>query len=130
MQTTEFFDHILDFSLGFIMLFESITKPQREAQNDQSEGTISTLSGLLQWFSRSAHKKYYRSADFWVQVAQGPIHSRKQMVWRTQCAKHEGEHDFERKTSRTRAANGGTHRNRENKWFERRECWQSPPRAA
>ena len=91
-----------DFRSSFIVLFESTTKPQREAQNDQSEGTISTLSWLLQWFSRSAHKKYYRSADFWVQVAQGPIHSRKQVLWRTQCAKHVGEHDFEQKTLKIR----------------------------
>ena len=48
MQTTSFFDHMFDFSLGFIVFFESTTKPQREAQNDQSEGTILTLSWLLQ----------------------------------------------------------------------------------
>ena len=64
MQTTAFFDHIFDFSPGFIMFFESSTEPQREAQNDQSEGTNSTLSRLLQWFSKSARKKYYKSADF------------------------------------------------------------------
>ena len=48
MQTTAFVDHIFDFSPGFIMFFESTTEPQREAQNDQSEGTILTLSLLLQ----------------------------------------------------------------------------------
>ena len=108
------------------MLFESITKQLREAQNDQSEGTILTLSWLLQWLSRSAQKNYYRTADFWVQVAQGPIHSRKQMVWRTQCAKHGGEQDFEPKTSRTRSGLGGTHRILENVVFEHREFCPPP----
>ena len=128
VQSIAFQKQNFDFELDFSVLFESTTKPQREAQNDQSEGTILTLSWLLQWLSRSAQKDYYRTADFWVQVAQGPIHSRKQVVWRTQCAKHEGEHDFEPKTSRTRAATGTHDRILENVTCERRGCRLAPAR--
>ena len=53
-----------DFRSGSVVLFESITKPQGEAQSDQSEGTVSTLSRLLQCFSKSVREKCYKSADF------------------------------------------------------------------
>ena len=52
MQTTAclepFYFH---FELGFIVKFESTTKPEREAQNGHLEHTILILSRCLQWFA-------------------------------------------------------------------------------
>ena len=37
MQSIALFDNIFDFSSSFIMSFDSTTKPQREAQNEETE---------------------------------------------------------------------------------------------
>ena len=84
VQSVGFLMQYFEFRTGFADVFESTTKPQREAQNDQSDRTISTLSRCLQWFSKSAHKKYYKTADFWDRGVRGPIRSRKTEVWRAQ----------------------------------------------
>ena len=44
VQSIMFWDHNLEFRSGFPTGFESITKPQREAQKRQSECTIRALS--------------------------------------------------------------------------------------
>ena len=74
-----------EFRMGFTVGFESAMKPQQEALNSLPEYIILSFSGLLQWFSKRARKKYYKTADFWTRVRQGPIHSRKQVVWSTQA---------------------------------------------
>ena len=45
--------------------FESITKPEREAQNDHLEHTTFILSRRLQRFSKRAHEICYKTVDLW-----------------------------------------------------------------
>ena len=65
VQSIALWEHTFDFHLGFAMVFESTTEPQREAQNDLSECTNLITIGILQRISNRARKKCYKSADFW-----------------------------------------------------------------
>ena len=65
VQSIALWEHTFDFHSGFAVVFESTTEPQREAQNDLSECTNLIDTGILQWFSKRAHKKYYKTADSW-----------------------------------------------------------------
>ena len=103
VQTFAFWEHFFDFESGFVMKFESITKPEREAQNDHLEQTISILSRRLQRFSKRAHEICYKTADFWGRRYQRPNPLDKNRALENMCAKPEGEHDFERKTLQMRA---------------------------
>ena len=49
VQIIQFSEHNFDFRSGLEVEFESITKPQREAQNGQWEYTVQTLS---QYYTR------------------------------------------------------------------------------
>ena len=54
MQSTPLSGHNNYFRIGFAKGFESITKPQREVQNDQRECTVLTLSRFYSRF-RNMH---------------------------------------------------------------------------
>ena len=54
VQSIPLWHHNFNFRSGFALGFESITKPQREAQKCQAECTISTLSLCLHTFPKSA----------------------------------------------------------------------------
>ena len=82
VQSVGFSMQDFEFRKGFVDVFESAAKPQREGKNDLSDHTISTLSRCLQRSSKSAHKKYDNTADFGDRGVRGPIRSRKTEVWR------------------------------------------------
>ena len=107
VQSMALLVRIVEFRRGFTVVFESTIKPQREAQNGLPEHRILSFSGLLQWFSKRARKKYNKTADFWSRVRQGPIHSRKQVVWSTQAFSPQREHQFWQKTCKTSSGGGG-----------------------
>ena len=73
------------------MHFENTTKPQREAQKYNLEHTISTLSQRLQWSSKRAHKKYYKTAVFWGQGYPRPDPLDKNRGLENTCAPHPKE---------------------------------------
>ena len=83
VQSMAFSVHTCAFRCGFIVVFESTTKPLREAQKYLFERIMCGFSGLLQRFSKGPRKTYYKPADFCTRGRQGPIHSRKTEVWRT-----------------------------------------------
>ena len=78
--------HVCPFRCGFITGFESITKPQRETQKQLFECRMCGYSRRLLQISKGAHKIYYEPADFWTRGRQGPIQSRKQVVWSTHAS--------------------------------------------
>ena len=94
LQTVAFFWWTFDFESGFAVHFESITKPQREAQKSLWEHTILTLSRVFKAFSKSAHKIHYKTRYFWTWSARSPIHSIKTEVKKSLVAKPEREHEF------------------------------------
>ena len=53
VQSMALLEHTFDFHRGFTVVFESSTKPQREAQNDLSEHRVLIFTRLLQWFSEA-----------------------------------------------------------------------------
>ena len=73
------------------MYFENTTKPQREVQKYNLEHTNSTLSRRLQWFSKRAHKKYYKTAVFWGQGYPRPDPLDKNRGLENTCAPHPKE---------------------------------------
>ena len=91
VQTVAFFGQTFDFLSGFVVHFENTTKPQREAQKYHLEHTISTLSRRLQWFSKRAHKKYYKTAVFWGQGYPRPDPLDKNRGLENTCAPHPKE---------------------------------------
>ena len=72
-----------DFESSFAVLFESTTKPQREAQKCISEPTFFNITGILQRFSNRAQILYYKTADFWGSEFREPFRSTKTVLWRT-----------------------------------------------
>ena len=91
VQSITFERQNFDFESAFAMLFESIAKPQREAQKYHLEHTIATLSRRLQWFSKRAHKKYYKTAVFWGQGYPRPDPLDKNRGLENTCAPHPKE---------------------------------------
>ena len=91
VQTVSFFLQTFDFESGCTVHFENTTKPQREAQKYHLEHTIATLSRRLQWFSKRAHKKYYKTAVFWGQGYPRPDPLDKNRGLENTCAPHPKE---------------------------------------
>ena len=99
-----------EFRMGFTVGFESAMKPQREAQNDLPEHIILSFSWLLQWFSKRARKKYYKTRYFRTRVRQ-----RADPIEKTSGLEHTGVPHrsesiiFGKKTLQMRARAGDTH---------------------
>ena len=47
LQSIAFLLQNFDFELGFVMFFESITKPQRETQKTPSDGNYLNITGIF-----------------------------------------------------------------------------------
>ena len=68
------------------MLFESTTKPQREAQKCLSDANSFNITGIFQQFSERTHNFDYKHADFWGSDFRGPFRSTKTVLKKTPCA--------------------------------------------
>ena len=83
VQSIAFKRQNFDFESAFAVLFESIAKPQREAQKRLSETNNCNITRIFQWFSNHTHDFHYKTADFWGSDFRGPFRSVKTMLWRT-----------------------------------------------
>ena len=110
VQCIAFLEHTFDFRRGFTGVFESITKPQRETQNGLSEHRVLIFTGLLQWFSKRARKKYYKTSYFRTRVRQRADPIEKTSGLEHTCAPHRSESTtFGTKRRKPRAGAGDTH---------------------